>query len=282
MTMDSPQNVDLHCHSNVSDGMLAPAELVARAHRNGVDVLALTDHDEIGGLLQAADAARGLGMHFVPGVEISVTWAGETIHIVGLRIDPHDATLAEGLRDTRSGRERRGREMAEQLAAVGIPGAFEGALRHVGNPQLISRTHFARFLVEQGVCRDVSEVFQNYLVEGKPGYVPMRWATLPDAVRWILGAGGVAVIAHPGRYHYTPLQFQALYDEFLQLGGSGIEVVTGSHIPEQYREYAEVARHYGFLASRGSDFHAPSESRIDLGRLPQLPAHLTPIWRDWF
>ncbi len=275
-------NVDLHCHSQVSDGLLAPDELVARAHRNGVDVLALTDHDEVGGLVQAAEAARTLGMRFVPGVEISVTWAGDTVHIVGLRIDPDDARLVEGLRETRSGRERRGREMAEQLAAVGIPGAFEGALAHVGNPQLISRTHFARFLVEQGVCRDVSDVFENYLVEGKPGYVPMRWAALSDAVDWILGAGGVAVIAHPGRYHYTPLQFHALYDEFLQLGGRGIEVVTGSHTPEQYREYAEVAKRYGFLASRGSDFHAPSESRIDLGRLPPLPAHLTPIWGEWF
>ncbi|MDX3905040.1 MAG: 3',5'-nucleoside bisphosphate phosphatase [Pigmentiphaga sp.] len=282
MTMESPMNVDLHCHSQVSDGLLAPDELVARAHRNGVDVLALTDHDEVGGLVQAAEAARTLGMRFVPGVEISVTWAGDTVHIVGLRIDPDDARLVEGLRETRSGRERRGREMAEQLAAVGIPGAFEGALAHVGNPQLISRTHFARFLVEQGVCRDVSDVFENYLVEGKPGYVPMRWAALSDAVDWILGAGGVAVIAHPGRYHYTPLQFHALYDEFLQLGGRGIEVVTGSHTPEQYREYAEVAKRYGFLASRGSDFHAPSESRIDLGRLPPLPAHLTPIWGEWF
>lgn len=280
--MESTLNIDLHCHSRVSDGMLAPADLAARAHRNGVDVLALTDHDEVGGLGEAAAASRDLGMRFVPGVEISVTWAGETLHVVGLCIDPDDQTLIQGLSDTRSGRERRGREMAAQLAAAGIPGAFEGALTHVGNPRLISRTHFARFLVERGVCRDVSEVFRNYLIEGKPGYVPMRWATLPAAIGWILGAGGVAVIAHPGRYPYTPLQFQALYDEFLQLGGRGIEVVTGSHTPDQYREYADVAVRHGFLASRGSDFHGPSESRIDLGCLPPLPAHLTPVWHDWF
>ncbi|WP_338618647.1 3',5'-nucleoside bisphosphate phosphatase [Pigmentiphaga sp. CHJ604] len=282
MNMEPALNVDLHCHSQVSDGMLPPAGLAARARRNGVDVLALTDHDEVGGLHEAAAASRELGMRFVPGVEISVTWAGETVHIVGLGVDPDDAVLVEGLRDTRSGRERRAREMAAQLAAVGIPGAFEGALVHVGNPQLISRTHFARFLVERGVCKDVGEVFQNYLVEGKPGYVPMRWATLLDAVGWIRGAGGVAAIAHPGRYPYTPLQFHALYDEFLQLGGVGIEVVTGSHTPDQYREYAEVAVRYGFLASRGSDFHGPEESRVDLGCLPPLPAHLTPIWHDWF
>ncbi|VCU72576.1 hypothetical protein PIGHUM_04678 [Pigmentiphaga humi] len=280
--MDATLNIDLHCHSQVSDGLLAPADLVARAHRNGVDVLALTDHDEVGGLAEAGAAAQALGLRFVTGVEISVTWAGETVHIVGLRIDAQDPVLVEGLRMTRSGRERRAREMAGQLAAVGIPGAFEGALAHVGNPQLISRTHFARFLVDEGVCKDVGEVFKHYLVEGRPGYVPMRWATLPDAVGWILGAGGVAVIAHPGRYDYTPLQFDALYDEFLQLGGTGIEVVTGSHAPEQFREYADVARRHGFLASRGSDFHGPVESRVDLGGLPPLPSNLTPVWRDWF
>ncbi|GAA4341116.1 PHP domain-containing protein [Pigmentiphaga soli] len=274
-------NIDLHCHSSVSDGMLSPAALVARARANGVDVLALTDHDEIGGLAAAASTAAELGLRFVPGVEISVTWAGETVHIVGLQVDPGCPALVQGLEDTRSGRERRGRDMAAQLAAVGIPGAFEGALKHVGNPRLISRTHFARFLVESGVCANVQEVFDNYMVEGKPGYAPMRWAALADAVGWIRAAGGRAVIAHPGRYDYTPLQFDALYDEFIGLGGEGIEVVTGSHTPEQYREYAAVAQRYGLLASRGSDFHGPGESRVDLGQLPPLPSHLKPVWHDW-
>jgi predicted metal-dependent phosphoesterase TrpH len=280
--MTTVLNVDLHCHSRISDGLLSPADLVERAQRNGVDVLALTDHDELSGLGQAAEAARPLEMQFVPGVEISVTWAGSTVHIVGLRVDPQCPALVEGVRATRSGREMRGRDMAAQLDAVGIPGAFEGALTHVGNPQLISRTHFARFLVQIGVGKDISHVFQNYLVEGKPGYAPMRWATLANAVAWIREAGGTAVIAHPGRYDYTPTQFGAFFDEFLSLGGKGIEVVTGSHTPDQYKEYAQVARQYGFLASRGSDFHGPAESRVDLGQLPPLPADLTPVWHDWF
>lgn len=280
--MGTSLNIDLHCHSCVSDGMLTPADLVARACANGVDVLALTDHDEIEGLGDAAAAAEKLGLRFVPGVEISVTWAGSTVHIVGLGVDPQSKVLADGLRDTRSGRERRARDMSEQLAAVGIPGAFEGGLRHAGNPELLGRTHFARYLVEIGVCKDVRDVFQRYLIEGKPGYSPMRWASLSNAVGWIQDAGGIAVIAHPGRYDYTPTQFHALFEEFLALGGKGIEVVTGSHTPDQYREYAQVAQQYGFLASRGSDFHGPTESRVDLGCLPPLPGNVVPVWHDWF
>lgn len=272
---------DLHCHSTVSDGALAPAEVVARAHANGVNVLALTDHDEVSGVAEAALAAQRLGLDFVPGVEISVTWANQTVHIVGLGVDADDAALRQGLADTRSGRARRAAEMAGQLAEAGIDGALEGALQYVGNPQLISRTHFARYLIEKGVCRDVPEVFRNYLVEGKPGYVPIRWASLEEAVQWIRQAGGRAVIAHPGRYDYTDTAFHALYETFRDLGGEGIEVVTGSHSPDQYGKYADVARRYGFLASCGSDFHAPEESRIDLGGLPPLPAGLRPVWHDW-
>ncbi|MBB5391934.1 MULTISPECIES: 3',5'-nucleoside bisphosphate phosphatase [unclassified Herbaspirillum] len=272
---------DLHCHSNVSDGLLSPEQVAARAKANGVDVWALTDHDELGGVARARAAAEALGMRYIPGVEISVTWAGQTVHIVGLRVDETNRTLIEGLYATRNGRERRAREIASGLEKVGICGAFEGALRHVGNPDLISRTHFARYMVEAGHCGDTREVFANYLTEGKPGYVPHRWATLKESVDWIRGAGGVAVIAHPGRYQYTQTQFCALFDEFKQLGGAAIEVNTGSHTPEQYEEYAQVARSYGFLASMGSDFHGPGESRVDLGALPPLPKGLTPVWHDW-
>ncbi len=276
------RNFDLHCHSTISDGALPPAAVVARAHANGVDVLALTDHDEVSGVSLAAQAADELGMQLVPGVEISVTWASQTVHIVGLRIDPLHAGLVQGLADTRSGRARRAAEMAAQLDAVGIEGSLEGALRFAGNPELVSRTHFARFLIEQGVCQSVGEVFENFLVGGKPGYVPMRWASLEDAIGWIRAAGGRAIIAHPGRYEYTDTAFHALYETFRDLGGEGIEVVTGSHSPEQYLEYAGVAKRYGFLASCGSDFHAPGESRIDLGTLPPLPAGLKPVWHDWY
>jgi predicted metal-dependent phosphoesterase TrpH len=274
-------NVDLHCHSNVSDGTLTPAAVAARAKANGVDIWALTDHDEIGGVAAARAAAAELGLPYVAGVEISITWAGQTIHIVGLQIDETNLELVQGLAATRGGRERRAREMSEQLAAAGIPGAFEGALKHVGNPDLISRTHFARYLVEIGRCADTSEVFRNFLTEGNPGYVPHRWASLEQSVRWIHGAGGIAVVAHPGRYKLSDLAFDAFFNEFKQLGGSAIEVVTGSHTPDQYGYYAKVATDYGFLASRGSDFHSPSESRIDLGALPPLPDSLTPVWHNW-
>lgn len=274
-------NVDLHCHSNVSDGVLAPAAVAARAKENGVDVWALTDHDEIDGIAQAREAAGDLGLQYVAGVEISVTWCGETIHIVGLKIDETNETLVKGLKATRGGRERRAHEMAEQLSLVGIPNAFEGALKYVGNPDLISRTHFARYIVEIGVCKDLHEVFRRYLTEGKPGFIPHRWATLSEAVSWIRGAGGIAVVAHPGRYNLSDMALGAFLSEFKQYGGAAIEVVTGSHTVDQYAEYAKVANQYGLLASRGSDFHAPIESKVDLGTLPPLPPSVTPIWQNW-
>ncbi len=274
-------NADLHCHSNVSDGVMAPAELAARAKANGVDYWALTDHDEVGGIADARAAAKDAGLPFMAGVEISITWAGKTVHIVGLGIDETHATLRAGLDSVRNGRLVRGREIAAQLEQAGIPGAFEGALQYADNPEMLGRTHFARFLVDAGVKPTVSAVFDNYLVEGKPGFVPHRWATLEEAVHWIHAAGGRAVIAHPGRYPFTDLQLWAMIDRFRELGGEGIEVVTGSHTPDQYQTFANVARRSGLLASRGSDFHGPGESRIDLGALPPLPSGLTPVWHDW-
>jgi len=274
--------VDLHCHSNVSDGVLLPAAVAAYARKGGVDAWALTDHDEVGGIKAARAAATGLGMRFVAGVEISVTWANETVHIVGLQIDEDNPQLVQGLAATRAGRDARGREIAAQLARAGIPGAYEGALKYVANPDLLSRTHFARYLCEIGACNTTSDVFRKYLSEGKPGYVPHRWATLAEAVGWIRSAGGIPVIAHPGRYRFDRTAEGALFDEFRQLGGNTIEVVTGSHTPDQYEVYAEVARRYGFLASRGTDFHAPGEARIEFDQLAPLPADLKPVWHDWF
>ncbi|MEC5217831.1 putative metal-dependent phosphoesterase TrpH [Actimicrobium sp. GrIS 1.19] len=274
-------NFDLHCHSTISDGLLGPAAVAARAKANGVDVWALTDHDEVSGIAAARAAARALDLQYVAGVEISITWGGETVHIIGLQIDETNQQLVDGLDSTRSGREQRAHEMARQLAQVGIPDAFAGALKFVGNPDLISRTHFARYIIELGICSDVASVFSKYLIEGKPGYVPHRWATLKQAVEWIRGAGGIAVVAHPGRYHFSELQRNAMLDEFIQLGGAGIEVVTGSHTVDQYDEYARVAKHFGLRGSRGSDFHGPGESRVDLGELPPLPPSVTPVWVDW-
>jgi len=271
-------NADLHCHSTVSDGTLTPEALAERAKANGVELWALTDHDEIGGQARALQAARAQGMRYLTGTEISVTFAGQTVHIVGLGFDHLNTTLAEGLRRTRGGRGERAQEMAAGLAQVGIHGAYEGALKYVGNPELISRTHFARFLVETGVCKDTSEVFRKYLTEGKPGFVPHRWARLQDAVQWIGGAGGIAVIAHPARYSFTPNEEYALITEFIAHGGRGIEVVTGSHSNQEAQRYAQTAQEFGLAASRGSDFHSPDESHTDLGALPWLPGQLTPVW----
>jgi predicted metal-dependent phosphoesterase TrpH len=278
MSSISTPNADLHCHSVVSDGTLTPEALAERAKANGVHLWALTDHDELGGQKRAKDAAHALKMDYLSGVEISVTWMNQTIHIVGLGIDADHQGIIEGLRRTREGRGNRAQLMSDQLLKAGIPGAYEGALHFAGNHQLISRTHFARYLVEQGVCKDTEHVFKNYLVEGKPGFVPHQWATLEDAVAWIKAAGGVAVIAHPGRYPFNSMQMEELYKQFKDIGGLGIEVITGSHSPDQYQTYGKVAQQYGFLASRGSDFHDPNESHIDLGVLPHLPDHLTPVW----
>lgn len=276
--MNPIQNADLHCHSTVSDGTLTPEELAARASANGVELWALTDHDEIGGQQRAAAAAKAHGMRYLTGTEISVTFIGHTVHIVGLGFDADDANLREGLRRTRGGREERAREMSNGLAKVGIMGAYDGALKFVGNPELISRTHFARFLVESGVCKETNEVFRKYLTEGKPGFVPHRWASLKDAVEWIRNAGGLAIIAHPARYKFTPNEEFALFSEFKAHGGQGVEVVTGSHTVAEYGTYADTAREFGLAASRGSDFHSPDESHTELGTLPFLPANLTPVW----
>lgn len=271
-------NADLHCHSVVSDGTLTPEQLAQRAQANGVELWALTDHDEVGGQHRALAAAHAHGMKYLTGTEISVSFAGQTVHIVGLGFDPDNLALVQGLRATRGGREARAQEMAEQLAVAGIPGTFEGALKYVGNPDLISRTHFARYLVEIGACKDTSEVFRKFLTEGKPGFVPHRWASLQNAVQWIVQAGGVAVIAHPGRYSFTANEEYALFTEFKNHGGQGVEVVTGSHSTQEYVEYAGMAKEFGLAASRGSDFHSPDESHTDLGMLPWLAGDLTPVW----
>ena len=271
-------NADLHCHSVVSDGTLEPEALAARAAANGVELWALTDHDEIGGQQRAAAAARSHGMRYLTGTEISVTFAGETVHIVGLGFAADDTFMQRGLQETRGGRGERAREIAAGLAQVGIRDAYDGALRYVGNPELVSRTHFARFLVETGVCKDTNEVFRRYLTEGKPGFVPHRWASLKDAVQWITDAGGVAVIAHPARYKLTANEEYALFSEFKAHGGRAVEVVTGSHTAAEYVKYAETAKEFGLAASRGSDFHSPDESHTDLGQLPYLPGGLTPVW----
>jgi len=271
-------NADLHCHSTISDGTLTPEELAARAKANGVELWALTDHDEISGQQRAAAAALALDLPYLSGVEISVTFLAQTIHIVGLGFDAENQALQQGLQQTRGGRSQRAMQMAEDLAKVGIASAYEGALKFAGNRDLISRTHFARFLVEGGVCRDTNEVFRKYLIAGKPGFIEHRWASLKNAVNWITQAKGVAVIAHPARYKFSANEEFALFTEFKNHGGQGVEVITGSHTPAEYLFYADMAREFGLAASRGSDFHSPDESRTELGTLPGLPDGLIPVW----
>ncbi len=276
--MNSLTNADLHCHSVVSDGTLTPEALATRAKANGVELWAMTDHDEIGGQARAIAAAREVGLPYLTGTEISVTFLNVTVHIVGLGMDHESPELFAGLHATRSGREQRARDMANGLAQVGIKGAFEGALQYAGNPELISRTHFARFLVETGVCKDTNEVFRKYINDGKPGFVPHRWATLSNALGWITRSGGMAIIAHPGRYKFTANEEFALFTEFKAHGGQGVEVVTGAHGPADVVKYTDFCREFGLLGSRGSDFHSPEESHTDLGRLPDLPGQVTPVW----
>lgn len=274
-------NVDLHCHSTASDGLLAPAEVVRRAAENGVELLALTDHDDLAGFVAARPAAEEAGIGLVSGVEISIEWEGLQIHVVGLAFDPADAALNAGLAGIRSGRIDRARRMSAKLEAAGIAGAFDGAMRYAENPSLISRAHFARYLVQAGVCRDVRSVFESYLVPGRPGYVDHRWPSVADSVRWIKDAGGIAVVAHPARYKLSMGALRRFLGDFRDCGGQAIEVVSGSHSNDDIAVFARIAREYDFLASCGSDFHGPQESYVDLGQLGPLPAGLRPVWESF-
>ncbi|MEW6353806.1 MAG: PHP domain-containing protein [Pseudomonadota bacterium] len=271
---------DLHSHTTASDGTLSPTELVTRAHAQGVRVLALTDHDVTDGLAEAGDAAATLGLRLVPGVEVSVTWNGQTVHIVGLHISPvHDA-LQQGLARLRAFRDWRAAEIGRRLERHGIYGAYENA-KSYAKGSIVSRTHFARFLINSGYDNDMKGVFKRFLVRGKPGHVPGEWAALSDAVSWICGAGGQAVIAHPARYKFTAARMRRLLQEFKDCGGVGIEVVSGSHSRDDYYTMAQYARQFDLLASSGSDYHGPANPWLELGRLPALPAGCVPIWERW-
>jgi 3',5'-nucleoside bisphosphate phosphatase len=273
--------IDLHSHSRHSDGLLSPRDLAARAASHGVRLLALTDHDETGGLHEARQHAQSAGIALINGVEISVTWSDQTIHVLGLQIDPDHPGLAAGLARLRAGRRLRAEAIAAELEKVGISGSLEGARSYVTNPELVGRVHFARFLVKRGHAHDIQGVFRKYLACGKPGYVRHQWASLSDAVGWICRSGGMAVIAHPGRYRIDGARPEKLFAEFRDAGGAGVEVASSSHTPAQVALYARVAKKYGLLVSGGSDFHGPGESRRDLGDVPKLPSGCVPIWRHF-
>jgi predicted metal-dependent phosphoesterase TrpH len=271
---------DLHTHSTASDGTLAPAELVRKAAASGVDVLALTDHDTTAGLAEAFRAAADSGIRLVSGVEISVTWSAMTIHVVGLGFDPDKSALQRGLARLRDFRDWRAAEIGRRLEKAGISGAFEGARRY-SSGRLIGRTHFARYLVEQGHAATVRDVFRKFLLRNKPGHVSGQWAALEDAVGWITAAGGQAVIAHPARYRLTRMKLRRLIGEFSECGGEGIEVVSGSHNRDECFTMARHARECGLLASAGSDYHGPENPYTELGRLMPLPHGSRPVWSGW-
>ncbi len=272
---------DLHCHSSVSDGLLPPAEVAHRAADRGVELLALTDHDEVAGLAEARAAFESRGLRFLDGTEVSVSWRDDaSFHVVGLGIDPAHPALVAGLKAIRGGRDGRAHRIAAELEKIGIHGAYEGAARYAEKASIIGRAHFARYLVERKISPDVKSVFDHYLAKGKPGYVPHEWATIEDALRWIGGAGGVAVLAHPLRYRVGRAELGVFLGEFKDRGGQGIEVACGAHSPEEVQECARLARRFGLKASVASDFHGPGESYADLGMTPPLPEDLVPIWRD--
>jgi hypothetical protein len=274
-------NFDLHNHSTSSDGLLSPTQLIELAARTGVDAIALTDHDTTDGLDEAAIAAQRSGVTLVPGVEISVSWGDTTLHVVGLQVDPTAPVLREGLRSIREGRHGRALKIAAALEKLGFAGTFEGAYALAENKTMLGRAHFARHLVELGRVKSTQAAFDKYLAKGKPAYVSHRWTSLEDAVRWIRASGGIAVLAHPGRYDLKPMFREEMLRDFRAAGGEAIEVVTGSHRPEQYAMWQRVALEHGFLASRGADYHGPGESPMEPGRLPALHASLTPVWSKW-
>lgn len=275
------ENFDLHNHSTRSDGLLSPTELIELAARNGVDAIALTDHDTTAGLAEAAAAARAHGVHLVPGVEISVSWGDTTVHVVGLAIDPEAPALADGLKRISDGRFERGGRIAARFDELGIRNTLDGALELAGGPAKLSRAHFARHLVRHGHVKHTQAAFDKYLGKGRPAYVAHRWTTLENAVSWIRAAGGTAVLAHPGRYDLKPMMRSELLQAFRALGGEAIEVVTGSHRPEEYALWRREALEHGFMASRGADYHGPGESPHEPGKLPPLHASLTPVWSQW-
>ncbi len=275
-----PATIDLHCHSTISDGLFSPADLVAHAAKHGVKILALTDHDDVSGLQAARVAAVQHGIQFINGVEISVTWKKRTLHIVGLKINPNDAPLKNALDLVRTGRDERAQEMGADLAKVGIAGAYEGA-KVLADGSIITRTHFARFLVQAGHAKDNKSVFKKYLVKGKPGFVDHQWMDLEQAVTLIKESGGIAVIAHPGRYDLGMINLHLLMHEFRSYGGAAIEVVTGSHNPPQYQQFAKIAHRFSLKSSLGSDFHGPGISYMQMGCVPDLPAGCVPVWDGW-
>ena len=271
---------DLHTHSWYSDGHYSPSELVDRAKAQGIRVLALTDHDTTAGIREARDACQTSSIRLIPGVEVSVTWEKKTIHVIGLGIDPDEEHLQSTLSAMGLIRESRAEEMGQRLARQGISGVFEDA-RKIAGVGMVTRTHFAKVLAARGHALDVRDVFGRFLTPGKPGYVSTTWAPLEEAVASIRRAGGCAVIAHPLRYRLTRTWLRRLAGEFREMGGQGIEVLSGQPSPGDMQSMRDFAIREQLRGSCGSDFHGPDEGWPKLGRVPLMPAGIEPVWSDW-
>lgn len=269
--------IDFHTHSIASDGQLSPAQLVKRASEKGVRVLALTDHDTTHGVEEAAITAKQIGVHLVPGIELSVTWNDQNFHMVGLGIDPLHPILASGIREQQELRLSRAREIGRRLNKNRIEGAFEGAALLAGNGML-TRTHFARYLVDQNRAATLQKAFDQFLKRGKPGYVPTRWAPLETGIQWVTAAGGIAVLAHPHRYKISTTRLKRLLTDFKTAGGQAIEVVCGNSSNDNVLKFSRHALDFGLLGSIGSDFHSPENPWIELGRLRPFPNGVSPVW----
>jgi len=275
-----PSNIDLHTHSNMSDGTLSPTELVQRAHNKRVKTLALTDHDSTNGLLEARKAAQPLGINLIDGVEVSVTWEKKTIHIVGLNIDPSYEPLKKGLLKLQNTRRERAQQIGVRLKKIGIPDAYEASKTMAGEG-MITRTHFARYILQMDRASSMQNAFDRYLGQGRPGFVHTTWVDMGEAINWIVGAGGNAVIAHPLRYKLTGSWMRRLLSSFKDVGGQAIEVVCGNSNPNNIRDSANYANRFDLAGSVGSDFHSPGRVWIELGKFANLPTTVKPLWDYW-
>lgn len=273
--------IDLHSHSQCSDGSLSPADLVALAVRAGVKALALTDHDSVDGIREAQTAAEGTGLTLIAGVELSAIWGVHNIHVVGLQVDIEHPILKAGLAQQAGARAERGRQMGAKLEALGLEGAYEGALALASSPDGLSRTHMAQWLFDAGHVSTIQQAFDKYLGPRKPAAVPMPWASLADVVAWIKAAGGVAVVAHPGRYDMSRTKMRQLLADFKAVGGDGMEVATATEKPDMVAYLGRLSQQLELLASQGSDYHGKPAPWIALGRFPTLPAGCVPIWTAW-
>ena len=271
------QVFDLHCHSTASDGALAPAELVKRAHEHGVTSLALTDHDTTEGLAEAQSCAIATGIKLIPGIELSASWRGQCFHIVGLGINPVYPPLAAATQNLQNTRMDRAEKIAAKLEKKRIPGALEAVKKAAGDG-MITRTHFADFLVSQNHVSTQQEAFDRYLAKGKSAYVSTSWAELELAINWITESGGVAVLAHPLRYKLTANWMKRLLTAFKNAGGKGIEVITSRINTDEIKLAADYAARFELAGSVGSDFHNAVNPWVELGRLAPLPRNIKPVW----